>query len=50
MENTQKNFRISKKLLDDFQKICTDKGMDDSEILRFLILQYVEQNKENPNK
>jgi len=44
-KNTQKNFRISKKLLDDFKKVCDEKGLEDSEILRYLILDYVEKNK-----
>ena len=45
-KNTQKNFRISKKLLDDFKKVCDEKGLEDSEILRYLILEFVEKNKD----
>jgi antitoxin component of RelBE/YafQ-DinJ toxin-antitoxin module len=49
-DSTQKNFRISRKLLSDFQIICDNKGIDSSELLRVLILEYVDKNKEAAQK
>jgi len=47
---TNLNFRVSKVLLGQFEKSCTEQGLNKSEVLRSLMAEFVRQNQKEASK